>query len=329
MANERLENLRGRLTSSLEARIRDAIATGAAPRALLTAFSAGAMKQLTEGSAPLESFTEVAALEAIVQRFGRPPLLVRNKSVVIEPLDDLPAGTDALIKNMEYLVDSVGRVEFVNSSMDWGGTGWIVDIRGDKAMVVTNRHVAQAVARRRSDGTGVFMRATNGARYGANIDFAEEVDSVIGSKTDTTSVLDVVYLADDVEADVALLAVTADGIRGRRPIQLDEGGCKKGDVVALIGYPAFDSRNDSNDQARYFRDLYEVKRFAPGLIVGPGDGATLTHDCTSLGGNSGSPLIHIESGLAVGLHFSGEYGIENTAVTAKTLSKLLKGERPV
>jgi len=55
----------------------------------------------------------------------------------------------------------------------------------------------------------------------------------------------------------------------------------------------------------------------------------LTHDCTSLGGNSGSPLISLEDGKVVGLHFSGEYGKANAAVSAETLKQLLRGERPI
>jgi len=101
-------------------------------------------------------------------------------------------------------------------------------------------------------------------------------------------------------------------------------------LVGLIGYPAFDSRNDPSDQARYFRDLYEVKRFAPGKVLqGLSGGTVLKHDCTSLGGNSGSPLIRLDTGKVVGLHFAGRYGVDNSAVGVTTLRALLKGKRPV
>ena len=93
------------------------------------------------------------------------------------------------------------------------------------------------------------------------------------------------------------------------PLPLAEEEAEADQIVAIIGYPAFDSRNDPNDQARYFRDLYDVKRFAPGKVMQALSGrTTLRHDCTTLGGNSGSPLIRLEDRKVVGLHFAGVYG---------------------
>jgi endonuclease G len=57
---------------------------------------------------------------------------------------------------------------------------------------------------------------------------------------------------------------------------------------------------------------------------------TLRHDCTTLGGNSGSPLIRPEDRKVVGMHFAGLYGVENSAVGAATLRELIRtGSRPV
>ena len=283
------------------------------------------MAALDATRAPLESMAPVAALEAIVQRTGRPPLLIRNDKVELEPLDDFPVGTDLKIRGVEKWIPSVGRVEFVNHSMRWGGTGWVVERKGGAYIVVTNRHVAKFVARRMADGTGAFMRSSAGVRYGANIDFREEADSAADNNDRTVAVTAIDYLADDLAADAALLRV-ATAPFAITPMQLADKEAKKGDLVALIGYPAFDSRNDANDQARYFRDLYDVKRFAPGKVMQALSGnSTLSHDCTTLGGNSGSPVLSLDSGKVVGLHFSGVYGVENSAVGVGTLKKLLKG----
>ncbi len=287
------------------------------------------LETLAVDRAPLESLMPVAALEAIVQRFGRPPLVVRNDKVVLEPLTDFPADTSAKIKGVERWMPSVGRIEFVNHSMSWGGTGWVADRRDGGWVIVTNRHVAEIVARRKADGTGVFVRSPSGGRYGAAIDFFEEVDSP-DDDSRTAQITAIDYLADDAAADVALLWVKVADFAMPTPFELIDGPVGKGDLVALIGYPAYDSRNNADDQARYFRDLYEVKRFAPGKVMQPpSDGMLLNHDCTSLGGNSGSPLISLEDGKVVGLHFSGEYGKANAAVSAATLKQLLRGERPV
>ena len=210
------------------------------------------------------------ALEAIVKLTGRPPLLVQNNAVVLEPLDDFPADTDSKIKNIEPFLLSVGRVEFINHSMAWGGTAWVVDKKADGHLMLTNRHVAKLVAKRSTDGHGVFIRSPiNGVKYGAQVDFNEEV----GAKPQDARVaqaVEIVYLADDVGADMALLKVkkTGDGTWPMPdPIPLAAREAADKELVALIGYPAYDSRNDANAMDRYFRDLYDVKRFAPGRIA--------------------------------------------------------------
>jgi V8-like Glu-specific endopeptidase len=51
-----------------------------------------------------------------------------------------------------------------------------------------------------------------------------------------------------------------------------------------------------------------VKRLQPGEILDvPESKLTFDHDCFTLGGNAGSPIIDIESQRAIGLHFAGRY----------------------
>lgn len=329
MPDERLERVRARLKASpeLEEAVRRAVADGRVPEAAAAVIPPGGADAAGRDRERLESVVPSDALEAIVQRVGRPPLLVRNGMVELEPLVDFPAGTDALIKNVEPDVKSVGRVEFLNHSMAWGGTGWVIDGHGTQRIVATNRHVAKLVARRTADGRGVFLRSPlSGVRYGMNLDFKEEVGS-LPADARPVSVTEILYLADDAAPDVALLRIAGEDLPSALP--LAEREAVVGDLVALIGYPAFDSRNDVDDQARYFHDLYDVKRFAPGKVMQALSGRTvLSHDCTSLGGNSGSPLVNLQTGKVVGLHFAGVYGLENSAVGVRTLQTLLAGRTP-
>jgi endonuclease G, mitochondrial len=91
MTNKRLERVRNRLRSSplLAEAAREAIATGrcraAAPEITDVAADAAAADRQ-----PLESVVPTNVLEAIVQRIGRPPLLIRNDTVQVEPLVDFP-----------------------------------------------------------------------------------------------------------------------------------------------------------------------------------------------------------------------------------------------
>ncbi|MGY1709849.1 DNA/RNA non-specific endonuclease [Geodermatophilus sp. SYSU D00758] len=328
MTDSRLEGLRRRLAASpdLAEAVRTALAGGRLPSPFRDAVAEDAAEAVAADRRPLEGVVPTDALEAIVQRVGRPPLLVRDDAVELEPLADFPAGTEARIKEVQSTVRSVGRVEFLNHRLGWGGTGWVIADDGGDRLVATNRHVAALVARRAADGRGVLVRnPASGARYGVDVDFREEVGS-LPADARPFPVRDVVHLADEAAPDVALLRITGSDLPG--PLDLATGEAAAGDLVALIGYPAFDSRNDVDDQARYFRDLYDVKRFAPGRVVQALSGRTvLSHDCTSLGGNSGSPLIGLEDGRVVGLHFAGVYGVANSAVGVRTLQALLSDLR--
>jgi endonuclease G, mitochondrial len=267
-------------------------------------------------------------LEAIVRIIGRPPLLIRGSQVEMQPLEDFPPRTDEKIRAVETFVPSVGRVEFINHSVPWGGTGWVVDQKSDGHLVLTNRHVAKLIAKRSADGHPIFMRSPlTGIKYGAEVDFNEEVGAALQAAR-VARVIDIVYLADDLAADMALLKVkqvSGAGWPMPDPIQLADAEATDEELVGLVGYPAYDSRNDADAMHRYFKDLYDVKRFAPGYVIKQTADAVLSHDCTSLGGNSGSVLISLEQKSAVGLHFAGEYGKSNSAVGVTTIKNLLKG----
>ncbi len=73
---------------------------------------------------------------------------------------------------------------------------------------------------------------------------------------------------------------------------------------------------------RIFNGIYDVKRLSPGVVT-ESTPNLLKHDCSTLGGNSGSVMINLATGEAVGLHFGGSYKISNLAVPAPVISDLL------
>ncbi|MEU4196385.1 DNA/RNA non-specific endonuclease [Kribbella sp. NPDC026611] len=308
---------------ALRKEILRAIAAGEVPPVLVSERDA----EVLDKGDDLESVLPVDELEAIVRRIGRPPLLVENDLVVMQPLPEFAVDTEIRIKAVQSYVKSVGRLEFVNYEMDWGGTGWVIDEPSPGSRVVaTNRHVAELVAARVADGSGIFVRAPAGPLYKARIDFAEQVHPKLGV-AQPVEVTKIIYLADKASPDVALLRIEGAGLPS--PLPLADQEAVRDERVALIGYPAYDSRNDRDDQIRYFQGLFDVKRFAPGFVMqASGDGAALRHDCTSLGGNSGSPLVNLENKKVVGIHFSGKYKEANFAVGVGTLKRLLAGDRP-
>lgn len=47
---------------------------------------------------------------------------------------------------------------------------------------------------------------------------------------------------------------------------------------------------------------------------------TFQHDCSTLGGNSGSCIVNLETHRIVGLHFGGRFRITNEAVNLTKLA---------
>src|SRR5262249_9360678 len=95
-----------------------------------------------------------------------------------------------------------------------------------------------------------------------------------------------------------------------------------------VGYPAFDTRNDAGVQNDLFRQVFGVKRLQPGTLGGRRDTESfgklvpaVRHNCSTLGGNSGSALVDLEKGEVVALHFGGRYSDINYGVPGSELSR--------
>ncbi len=269
-----------------------------------------------EGRASVES-SALAGEEAIVLTQGRPVLFVQDDTFQL-PEDSTDTWRMRLEKartSLQSAIPSVGRVNVRNHpSLDWLGTAWVVA----DGVVATNRHVAREFATKR-DGQYVFLSPMPGKTIGARIDFRQEYERPDG---DEVKIAQVLYIADDDGPDVGLLALeTSVG----KPIAL-ANAVNVSDDVAAIGYPARDSRNPSGDMERIFGDIYDVKRLAPGKITFS-QGATVQHDCTTLGGNSGSAVVSLATGTVVGLHFGGKPLMANYAVPAPVLADLVEKNR--
>ena len=142
---------------------------------------------------------------------------------------------------------------------------------------------------------------------------------------------EVLYIEPETGAnDIAFLRVQrrTDGTR-RDFIEIAAQDADPDSPVVVVGYPARASKNVIPDQDRMrelFRDRYDVKRAAPGLTM-PSENQVTRHDCTTLGGNSGSVVLDLATGKAVGLHYAGLYDESNYAVRASVLAGYVKNRR--
>lgn len=261
-----------------------------------------------------------AAEETIVLRTGRPVLAISNNEtrLVFEEAEsevwrERLTGSRELIN---HAIRAVGRIDLVNHDrFDWVGTGWLVA----DDIIVTNRHVASEFAK--GNGKSFTFRSGILGQMSASIDFLHEVES---TQADVFDIQDVIHIEAENGPDISFLRVRApDGKKLAAPIVLSNSAPAASDYVAVIGYPARDSRVPEPElMERIFGDVYNRKRLAPGQIKALRSNDVL-HDCSTLGGNSGSVVLSLTSGEAVGLHFSGTFLEANFAVPASVVASRL------
>ncbi|MBT2443121.1 trypsin-like peptidase domain-containing protein [Streptomyces sp. ISL-36] len=253
---------------------------------------------------------EYFGVEAIVLLEGRPAILVQGQDFVAPEGDwSVLDGGRAAIRDS---LGRVGRVEVTgHPSLDWVGTAFLVGPR----TVMTNRHVAVEFSRTEDAGWS-FQQGMS-----ARVDPGEELPAGPGP---APALGPAPYAITEVigihpEVDMALLRVVPpDGAPLPSPLAVaaDAPATLPGRPVYVIGYPAWDGRrNEPESMRRIFMDVYNVKRLQPGTATefAPG-GLVMKHDCSTLGGNSGSPVFDLADHRVLGLHFGGRYGLGNFAV---------------
>jgi len=251
------------------------------------------------------------ALEAIVLPKLRPVFDIRD-----DGFDPLPSPWTELNNHLTTLRDAIraiGRVDAPGIPYPYAGTAFLVG----KDVLLTNRHVAEIF----TEGVGVRNLRFKGGLQ-PEIDLKQEVG---GGEEVLLRIQETLLIHP--HWDAALLRVQGMPA-GRKPLRLTGSELPQptGRLVAAIGYPALDPRNDIDLQKRIFR-VFEKKRLQPGRLMASREILSynntveaLAHDCSTLGGNSGSAVVDIETGLVAGLHFAGRYLDANFAVPAWELA---------
>lgn len=267
------------------------------------------------------------ALEAIVERFTRPVYLVQQSMFEVPPdafpdSEEIRSRLDSARQALETVIPSAGRIDLRNHRLDWVGTAWMVA----PGIAVTNRHVASEFATPDNGGFGL-MQNFGAPPVSVSVDWRHEHRQVEESRF---RVDQVIWIEPAGSVDVALLRIAEQGESGEAapPVidlaprdEFENAGV--GSWIAVIGYPARDSRNNAADQQRIFDGIYNVKRLAPGQVTAVVAEDLVHHDATTLGGNSGSVVVDLASGKALALHFGGIEGDRNEAVQAPVIRRIL------
>ena len=261
---------------------------------------------------PLTS-NEMQGLEAIVLVLGRPAILIQHGDYLAQPEPwDILEPEHAHLKQK---FPSVGRIEISQDGLlpQEIGTGFLVA----PDVVMTNRHVAKAIL----DLNGGSFR--NGLT--PQIDFLRESGNPGKA---VFALTEIIGIHDDDAIDLALLRVSSDSPEGvplPPPITLaaDPPDTSKKRVVYVVGYPATDNGGVTPPAVLrdIFGDIVRVKRLAPGMLMKMENDKQFDHDCSTLGGNSGSCVVDLDKDLVIGLHFQGVFKQANTAVALWELKK--------
>jgi endonuclease G, mitochondrial len=100
---------------------------------------------------------------------------------------------------------------------------------------------------------------------------------------------------------------------------LDDYDYTPNKLVAIIGYPS-ERISDAELHAFIEGESMDEKNFSPGFLRSS-VADTFKHDCSTLRGNSGSVIVDLTTGKAIGLHFGARSSM-NKAYTIKALKAL-------
>lgn len=259
---------------------------------------------------------EQSVLEAIIMPKYRPVVFVRGDSYDDVPDPWLSLNTAKVKSSIARLLPAIGRIELpLSQFIPYGGTSFIVG----KGRLMTNRHVAQLF----SQGLGTHIKYQTA---GSAVDFKRQIDTPDSDQSGYFKVRGVEMIHP--YWDMAILNV--DNLPADRMLRLSVKSPEDllGRNVVVIGYPARDDRNDLALQDRIFEGKYFVKRLQPGAVRERAQiqsfeymVSAMTHDASTLGGDSGSAIIDVESGEIIALHFGGVYLKANYGVPMFELAR--------
>jgi len=270
-----------------------------------------ARELLRAGQKP--SARQLAALEQVI-RLQRPSALCRRDSVT-----PLPEGGNWLAEQwsvfqpvLQRLQGSVARIERIDDPQPQTGTGRTSLGTGFLVaadVLMTAAHVVDLL----SFSTGVLERGQAAAEFQGYFG---------ASGSELRQIVEVIAI--DSVHDLALLRIdpiaTHDDSRPvLNPISV---ASKAGQAICVVGYPLQDPRNPPSFVSIIFENRFGVKRAALGEITSCDD-IRFSHDCSTLGGNSGSPVVDLVTGQVCGVHVSGQAMSRNDAVCGKIAQRFI------
>lgn len=285
--------------------------------------AAVALKQNPQ--APLTS-EQLQALHAFVHLLARPALRVVDGAIPKIP-GSWPSLSTAHVSVMRR-IRGVGRVDTCNR--EHVGTGWFVAAD----LLLTNRHVAGALCGLNPQADPAWLDKLPAAVAATNAVWDDDKtkcavwDPAEAPDATNTAIGRVTKIrAYHSMLDMALLDVS--GVENSQALVLPMRAVAPAALtrhdVYVAGYPGVKSLLGVSSQMAklLFPDatVSGLKRVSPGQLLALLDDLPIapnkprqSHDGSTLGGSSGSPIIDFDNHRVIALHYRGQYGVANYAV---------------
>lgn len=276
-----------------------------------------ALRKQVNGSLGTLTDEEYSALELIVELIGRPALRYVDGKVQ-PPESDLAENEHwtVVVAGVRDKINAVSAsvaklaLRRLDDSEQHLGTGW----RLGADLLVTNRHVVELMVANRTQSPAAWK--LDPARP-CIADFAF-TDQTSAPKSFAIGAL--AYCAADVDAAVLRLEpanqlpapLTPDFDAHSVGRKKGPAGEFKGAEIYVVGHPL--RKAGTPESRKVFGDVDGRKRCSPGRTTREDDSLPqFEHDCSTLGGNSGSAVMTVFEHKVIGLHFGGR-GADAAAV---------------
>lgn len=242
------------------------------------------------------------AEQGIIKTVDRPLFLINNNQIDIPITTSWTKHIEENWTKISKGIPAVGRIEITgHDRMPWAGTGWLLK---NTDIIVTNRHVANHFASQTEKGVFQIKDSSRRRPLGVKIDFKKEHDTNVELQFD---VKEVIHITKKTELDIALLRVETQNYNGHKlpeGLELSYDPPTLEEKIYVVGYPACNQNEDLKNN--FFNGISGVKQFSPGTFFRTCVSDYIyKHDCTTWGGNSGSPLLDFKSGKVLGIHYAG------------------------